>query len=187
LVTVTIYYLLVEQVFKIRKDDFMQQEQVHQQKQEQYEGYHQYTPLHDGPWQNTSQQPASFVSTGYMDSTFLRVPGSLAAGLCYIGFWVTGLLFLLFEHRNRLIRFHAMQSLLFFGGVNILYIALISAMEQEIPFVSGFAIFCFVIMNLVACVAWFVGMIGAFSGKYTKLPFVGDFAERYINGDGFVK
>lgn len=169
----------------------MQQEHVYQQEQAQYEGYHPYTPLQDGPRPNTSQQPwsqsAPFVNIGHMDSTFSRMPGSLAACLCYVGFWITGLLFLLFEHKNRLVRFHAMQSLLFFGGVNVLFIALISIMEQEIPFVSGFAIFFFVIMNLVACVAWFVGMINAFAGKYTKLPFVGDFAERYINGNGFVK
>lgn len=169
----------------------MQQDHVYQQEQEQYEGYHQYTPLQDGPWPNASQQPlpqsAPFVGTSYMDPAFARTPGSLAAGLCYIGFWMTGLLFLLFEHKNRLVRFHAMQSLLFFGGVNVLYIALISVMEQEITFVSNFALFFFVIMNLVACVAWFVGMINAFAGKYTKLPFVGDFAERYINGNGFVK
>ena len=154
----------------------MQQDHFYQQEQEQYEGYHRYTPVQDGQWQNVPQQPlpqsAPSVSTGYMDSTFSRVPGSLAAGTCYVGFWLTGLLFLLFEHKNRLVRFHAMQSLLFFGGVNVLYIVLISIMEQQIPFVFDFAIFFFVIMNLVACVAWFVGMINAFAGKYTKLPFL---------------
>lgn len=169
----------------------MQQDHVYPQEQERYEGSHQYTPLQDGQWPNASQQPlpqsAPFVNIGYMDSAFSRVPGSRAAGMCYIGFWVTGLLFLLFEHKNPLVRFHAMQSFLLFGGVNVLYIALISIMLQEIPFVSGFAIFFFVIMNLVACVAWFVGMINAFAGKYTKLPFVGDFAERYMNGDDLVK
>jgi uncharacterized membrane protein len=169
----------------------MQQDHVYQQEQEQYEGYHPYTPLQDGPGPNASQQPlpqsTPFVNIGYRDSAFSHKPGTLAAGMCYIGFWVTGLLFLLFEHKNRLVRFHAMQSLLFFGGVSVLYIALIPIMDKEIPFVSSFAIFFFVIMNLVACVAWFVGMISAFAGKYTRLPFVGDFAERYINGNGFVK
>lgn len=109
------------------------------------------------------------------------------AGISYLGLWVTGLLFLIFGVKNRLIRFHAMQSLLFFGTVNVLYIVLITIMAKQIPFIWGFAILAFVLMNIVALIGWIYGMIGAFSGRYTKLPFVGDIVERAIFSDPRLK
>ena len=41
--------------------------------------------------------------------------------LCYLGVWVTGIIFLVIEKRDRLIRFHAMQSLVTFGILNIIW------------------------------------------------------------------
>jgi len=142
-----------------------------------------YAPV-DAPYAGSQQQHyVPPLGQGANFYPYSMETGNSSAGLCYIGLWLTGLLFLLFEHKNRLIRFHAMQSLLFFGGVTVLYIVLIPIMAQQIPFIYGFAIFAFVIMNVVALVAWLVGMINGFRGRYTKLPFVGDFAERFVNGD----
>ncbi len=45
----------------------------------------------------------------------------VAGLLCYVGFWVTGIIFLLIERKNRLVRFHAMQSLVTFGIINIIW------------------------------------------------------------------
>jgi uncharacterized membrane protein len=44
-----------------------------------------------------------------------------AGFLCYVGFWVTGIIFLIIERKNRLVRFHAMQSLVVFGILNIIW------------------------------------------------------------------
>jgi len=44
-----------------------------------------------------------------------------AGFLCYLGFWVTGIIFLIIERKNKLVRFHAMQSLVVFGIVNIIW------------------------------------------------------------------
>ena len=123
----------------------------------------------------------------YVDPGSYEIGSRFAAFLSYTSFWLTGLLFLLFEHRNRFVRFHAIQSLLFFGGVNVLYILLISIMVNGIPFLVGPAIFAFVIINIIAFVAWIVGMVGAIRGRYVKLPFVGDLAERVVNRDVRVK
>ena len=38
--------------------------------------------------------------------------------------WITGLIFFLAEKENRFVRFHAMQSLITFGGLMALYIVL---------------------------------------------------------------
>lgn len=168
------------------------------QQQQQHFDPQQYERQHNNPLER--QQPSEPVNIPYTGSQsqqaytppmgqnanfypYSMETGKSFAGLCYLGCWVTGLLFLLFERKNRLVRFHAMQSLLFFGGVNVLYIVLIPMMNREIPFIHNFAIFAFVIMNIVAVVAWIVGMVNGFKGRYTKLPFVGDFAERFVNGN----
>lgn len=46
---------------------------------------------------------------------------NVAGLLCYVGFWVTGIIFLFIERRDRLVRFHAMQSLVTFGILNIIW------------------------------------------------------------------
>ncbi len=165
-------------------------------------GSEQYEPLQSDQ-QQEFQRPGGFQEPFYNQGqqsymppmadaqhpgfSFLDINSRLAAFLSYTSFWLTGLLFLLFENRNRFVRFHAMQSMLFFGGVQVLYILLISIMVNKVPFLVGPAIFAFVIMNIVALVAWIVGMVGAIRGRYVKLPLVGDIAERYVNRDATVK
>lgn len=46
---------------------------------------------------------------------------NVAGLLCYLGFWVTGIIFLFIEKRNRLVRFHAMQSLVTLGIIHIIW------------------------------------------------------------------
>lgn len=41
------------------------------------------------------------------------------SALCYIGLWVTGLIFFLISKKNKKIRFHAAQSFIFFGIIFI--------------------------------------------------------------------
>ena len=156
-----------------------------QQHEQQYYQQSQHPEVH--PYKEQQNQQQWYVPPLSYDSFTLRPAGRFAAGLCYVGFWMTGLLFLIFQNKKRLVRFHAIQSLLFFGAVNVMYIVLINIIDASIPFVSAFAIFLFVVMNIIAVVAWFVGLINAFSGKYTKLPLVGDIAEQYINRDATLK
>lgn len=144
------------------------------------------------PYQGmTPPPPEAGVGIGYPPTySVLGMPETdshVLAGLSYLGLWVTGLIFLIFGVKNRLIRFHALQSLLFFGTVNVLYIFLITIMANQVPFIWGFAVLAFVLMNIVALIGWVYGMVGAFSGRFTKLPFVGDIAERAVGRDPFLK
>lgn len=145
------------------------------------------------PTIDTYQEPArgwrSYMppAGGSSGSTAMRSESGVAGLLCYVLFWLSGLLFLLFEPRNRFVRFHAMQSLLFFGGINVLSIALITIINENPPFFLGFAIFFYVILNIVTLVAWILAMVNASKGRYYKLPFVGDFVERYISRDTTLK
>ena len=129
--------------------------------------------------------PFGQQSMGGFDA--LKTENTFPAGLCYLGFWVTGLLFLIFGNRQRLVRFHAMQSLLFFGAYTVLMIFLINLISMHLFLIGGFAIFALVMLNVVTWVGWFVGIISAFKGKYTKLPIVGDIAEQFVNGNIHLK
>ncbi len=161
----------------------------------QHDGYRGYTTQTDGiahdPTASQQQQwyvPPTMDTSSAQSSTYdADADSRIMACASYMCFWLTGLLFLLFTKKRRLVRFHAMQSLLFFGGVTVLYFVFITIMVQQTPFLFGFAIFAFVVMNITAVVAWFVGMYGALKGRYVKLPFVGDIAERYVNNDAQVK
>lgn len=95
-----------------------------------------------------------------------------AGWLSYLFGWVTGLIFLLLERENRFVRFHAMQSLLFFGAISIL-----EAVFNHIPYFG----FVSAGLGLVWFVCWIVLMVAAHRGRYYKLPVIGDYAEKWAN------
>ena len=56
--------------------------------------------------------------------TSLGLDERLERVLCYVFGWVTGLFFLFFERRNENVRRHAMQSVIVFGGLSLVLLAL---------------------------------------------------------------
>ena len=121
--------------------------------------------------------------------------GGVAAILSYAGGWFTGLLFFLFAGQNRYVRFHALQSLLFFGAINILDIALFNVglfahhhfLWLNLTFLTVFAVFALFIINVVGFFGWLIGMIQAARGKYYKLPIVGNFVEHFLSRNVILK
>ena len=123
----------------------------------------------------------------------------LTAAISYVFGWVTGFVFFLFaEKRNRFVRFHALQSLIFFGGISVLGFVVgtfinygMSYNEQYfsfllfVPLVIAWIVF--VLLLLMAIAGWFMGIVNALRGRYYKMPFVGDFVEQYINKQAMPK
>ena len=99
---------------------------------------------------------------------------NVAVGLCYVLTWVTGIVFILAEKQNKVVRFHAMQSIILFGGLTILTIIV-----PYIPFIGGLLS---VLVNLAIFVAWIAMMVMGFQGRNIKLPYIGDYAEKWANG-----
>ncbi|HLH60595.1 MAG TPA: hypothetical protein VKV20_02835 [Ktedonobacteraceae bacterium] len=102
----------------------------------------------------------------------------IGAILSYSLGWFTGLIFYLFGRNHPYVRFHALQSLLFFGAINVADVALFNIIDaltrfHLFPFFSSFAILLFLFLNFVAFIGWAVGMIQAARGKYYRLPLVG--------------
>jgi len=104
-----------------------------------------------------------------------------AAGLSYLLGWLTGIIFFFMEKQNRFVRFHAMQSILFFGGIFVLYF-IVRFVIAFSPGILGLGLLCVSFLIVIAgVIGWIVLMINGFQGKYFKLPVIGDYAERYAN------
>jgi uncharacterized membrane protein len=97
---------------------------------------------------------------------------NVAGLLCYVGLWVSGLIFLLLEPKNRFVRFHAAQSIIVFG-----FLILVGIVLGWIP-VIGWIIWP--LAGTLIFVLWIVLMIRAYQGIFYKLPLAGDLAENWI-------
>jgi uncharacterized membrane protein len=133
-----------------------------------------YQPYSQGPQQYGDQQPygaPQMGDVGPFDRTSLGMRARTAGLLCYLFGWVTGLVFFLLERESRFVRFHAMQSILFFGTLSIL-----EEVFSHLPFFGplGGA------LGLVMFIGWIVLMVKANRGQYYKLPLFGDLADRLI-------
>lgn len=98
---------------------------------------------------------------------------NVAAALCYIP--IIGLIFLLIEpyNRNRLIRFHAFQSLFLLAAVIVLNIFLnvLGSMMFSLYFLWS-------LIHLAEAVLWLFLIFKAFSGAKVLLPVIGPIAEK---------
>jgi len=92
---------------------------------------------------------------------------NVAALLCYVLGWITGLIFFLLEKENKFVRFHALQSLIIFGVIHLASIILI------------FTIIGPVVLGMVSLALWIVLMITAYQGKKIKIPIVSDLAQKH--------
>jgi uncharacterized membrane protein len=127
------------------------------------------------------QQPYGGPGASQYGPSTMQIDPKTAAGLSYLGLWITGVIFFLMEKQNRFVRFHAMQSILFFGGIFVLDIILRFATAFS-PDILGLALGCLsFLIGIVGVIGWIVLMINGFQGKYFKLPVIGDYAERYAN------
>ena len=52
-----------------------------------------------------------------MDKTSTGLSENVAGLLCYLLWWISGIIFILIEPKNRFVRFHAMQSLIALGSL----------------------------------------------------------------------
>ena len=115
---------------------------------------------------------------------------NIAALLSYVFGWVSGLIFFLIEKDSRLVRFHAMQSILLNAAALVVgvvlwfawvILAIILGQVSEmlaglVSLVLGLLIFVFYIGLLIAVVFC---LIKAYQKQYFKLPVIGNFAEKF--------
>ena len=105
-----------------------------------------------------------------LGKTSSGMQANVAGLLCYLLGVITGIIFILIEKENKFVRFHAMQSIIVFGGLFVINMILFF-----IPVVG------WVLMPLVGIlglILWVVLMIKAYQGELFKVPIAGDIAEK---------
>ena|SRR5690349_9734921 len=152
-------------------------------------GYQQQAPYQQPPYQQPPvygqqqyggyQQPYGAAASAN-GPTSMGMAANTAAGLSYIAGWITGLIFFFGEKQNRFVRFNAMQSILLYAAVTVIYIIL-GVVGGALLFsgLYGIVILLNSLVGIGAFVLWIILMINAFQGKYLKLPIIGDYAEKF--------
>ena len=106
---------------------------------------------------NTSSE----TSTGLMPN--------VASLLCYAGFWISGIVFIILEQKNINVRFHAVQSIIIFGTLTIAGTTL-----SLIPMLGG--VFSATI-GIIVVLLWIVLMVKAYNGERYRVILAADLAE----------
>lgn len=114
-----------------------------------------------------------------MEKTSTGLDENVAGLLCYVLGWVSGLVFILIEKENKFVRFHAMQSIVTFGGITVISIVL--SILGLIPFIGVLFDIVNWIIGVLAFVLWIVLMVKAYQGTKYKLPWSGNLAEKWVN------
>ena len=112
-----------------------------------------------------------------MEKTSTGLEANVAGLLCYVLGWVTGLIFILIEKENKFVRFHAMQSIVAFGAINVVWIIL--WIFTIIPYIGIVFVIINWIIGALAFVLWIVMMVKAYQGTMYKLPWAGNLAEKW--------
>lgn len=94
---------------------------------------------------------------------------NVAALLCYLAGFITGIVFLVLEKDNKFVRFHAMQSIILFGGIFVLQMALVFTIVL---------IILVPLLNILSFILWIILMIKSYNGEMYKLPVIGNIAEQ---------
>lgn len=102
----------------------------------------------------------------------LNLDENVAGLLCYLGTFVTGIIFLILEKKSRFVRFHAMQSTVFFVGIWVVYFV--------VDFLPVIGWLLTSICSLFAFIMWIVLMVKAYQKEFFKLPVVGQIADDFL-------
>jgi uncharacterized membrane protein len=118
-----------------------------------------------------------------MARTPIELEENIAGVLCYVLGWASGIYFIQKEKENKFIRFHAMQSIVAWGGITIVFLIMfiISRVFKFIPFLNIIFFILYWLLGLAAVILWMVLMAKAYQGERYKLPWAGNFAEKQLN------
>jgi len=114
---------------------------------------------------------------------------NVAGLLCYVGAWVSGIVFVVWEKKSTFVKFHAWQSIMVFGVLTLAHLIL-SRMLIDIGWGNLFypnlgliraGVALGWIIGMVMLVLWIILMIQAYQGKMWKVPGAGNWAEKQAN------
>ncbi len=105
---------------------------------------------------------------------------NVAGLLCYIFGWITGLIFF-FADKRPFVRFHAAQSIVVFGGLQIIYTILVRLFVANL-WAGGVGALrigriLISVVDLVGVVLWILLMMKAYQHETYKVPLAAGIAE----------
>jgi uncharacterized membrane protein len=101
---------------------------------------------------------------------------NIAGLLCYVLGWISGIVFLVLERKDKFVRFHALQSIIVFGAFGV--VGFILGMLSWIPWVGIVFTVIGSLVGIFGFILWIVLMLKAYQGQKPKMPIAGDIAER---------
>jgi uncharacterized membrane protein len=114
--------------------------------------------------------------------TVTGLPENSEAAAAYVLGWVSGLILLLVEKNSKKVKYHAIQSLVLFGALNVLQIIwgmLVASMFMSgLTFFSSFALSP--IIGILVFVLWLVLIVKTYQGEEIKIPIISDFVKNQI-------
>jgi len=147
------------------------------------------------PSNSGREQPPSGADVGVPETDTASAPGvqrgrrnpRVIAALCYAVPYLVALWVLLRERRNRFVRFHAAQSLIFFAAIPLIQLVLFVALVVvgnivgigALAFVLGlFFIGAFLALGIGALFLWLRMLADCWAGHATVFPILGPVAHR---------
>ena len=109
---------------------------------------------------------------------------NVAASLCYLVGWVTGIIFFLIDKRP-FVRFHAAQSIVVFGGLHIINIVIgIFFFRTGFMMMGGYGAFgmgsaLYGLISLVSFVLWILLMVKAYQHEKFEIPIAAGIAKSF--------
>jgi uncharacterized membrane protein len=102
---------------------------------------------------------------------------NVAGLLCYVLGWVTGIIFLLIDKRPW-VKFHAAQSIVVFGGLTVIRIAMIF-MSSMVGGIIGYGFLGLIglAIGLLGFVLWVLLMIKAYQHETFRVPIAAGIAD----------
>jgi uncharacterized membrane protein len=101
---------------------------------------------------------------------------NVAGALCYLLGWITGLIFLVLEQQSGYVRYHAMQSVVVFGGIAVASLVL--------SLLSGIGLVLQQALALLSVILWILLMVKAWQGERYRLTWISDVVDRLLAGMG---
>jgi len=111
------------------------------------------------------------------------LPTRTASTLAYMGWWVTGLIFWVVERRDELVRFHAAQATIAFGGLALLILACAAFGLLMLTFApAAFSVFlgAAVIAWTLSVLLWILALWKASHAERWRIPIAARLADRFV-------
>lgn len=107
------------------------------------------------------------------DNSSTGLDPKVAGLLCYLGGFITGIIFLVLEKQSRFVKLHAVQSIVV--SVILIVLNILFGFIPIIGWILG------LLLAPVAFILWIALMLLTLQGKLGKLPIIGDWSEQQAN------